>query len=71
MSTLRFPSEDVAVAAEVDVVVAGGGSAGCAAALAAAREGARTCLIDDLRDYVARDSDHSIHVSVNQVPRID
>ncbi len=48
MSTLRFPAEDVAVAAEADVVVAGGGSAGCAAALAAAREGARTFLIDDM-----------------------
>jgi len=37
---------EVPVAAEVDVLVAGGGIAGCTAAVAAAREGARVMLVD-------------------------
>ena len=34
------------VVAEVDVLIAGGGTAGCVAALAAARHGARVLLIE-------------------------
>jgi hypothetical protein len=39
-------THDVPVVAEVDVLVAGAGIAGCLAALAAAREGAKTMLVD-------------------------
>ncbi len=50
MSELRVrePARDVPVVSEVDVAVAGGGTAGCMAAVGAAREGARTCLIENL-----------------------
>jgi FAD dependent oxidoreductase len=46
---VRYSAADVADVEELwsgDVLVAGGGSAGCAAAIAAAREGARTLLIE-------------------------
>lgn len=43
---VRVPAQEVPVAARVDVLVAGGGSAGLAAAVAAARSGARTLLIE-------------------------
>ena len=46
MKTIPEPSKDVPVAAEADVVVAGGGISGMFAALAAARGGAKTVLID-------------------------
>jgi len=42
----REPARDVPVLGEWDVVVCGGGPAGCAAAIAAARAGARTLLIE-------------------------
>jgi choline dehydrogenase-like flavoprotein len=43
---MRVGERDVRVIAEADVLVAGGGSAGLAAAVAAARSGARTILIE-------------------------
>jgi len=44
--TVREEARDTAVFAEADVLVAGGGMAGCAAALAAARAGAETILLE-------------------------
>jgi len=44
--TMQIPAREVPVLADVDVAVAGGGPAGFAAAVAAARQGARTIVID-------------------------
>jgi hypothetical protein len=44
--TVSEPARELPIAAEVDVLVAGGGPAGFAAAVAAAREGARTLLLE-------------------------
>ncbi len=44
--TILEPARDIPVAAEVDVLVAGGGPAGLGAAIAAAREGASTLLVE-------------------------
>ncbi|MEG1980523.1 MAG: FAD-dependent oxidoreductase, partial [Victivallaceae bacterium] len=47
MQTFHEAARDIPVAAEYDVVVAGGGPAGIGAAIGAAREGAKTIIIDD------------------------
>ncbi|MDR2615564.1 MAG: FAD-dependent oxidoreductase [Oscillospiraceae bacterium] len=47
--TIQEPTRTIAVAAETDVLVVGGGIAGIAAAIAAARRGARVTLIE--REY--------------------
>ena len=44
--SVREPERSIPVIGEYDVVVVGGGIAGAAAAIAAAREGASTCLIE-------------------------
>ncbi|MDM8540487.1 FAD-dependent oxidoreductase [Desulfococcaceae bacterium HSG9] len=46
MKTIREPSRDVPVMAETDVLVVGSGPGGLAAALAAAREGVDTMLVE-------------------------
>lgn len=45
---LRLPAEDVPLAGEFDLVVAGGGAAGWAAAITAARLGLRTALVEEM-----------------------
>ncbi len=47
MQTFHEIARDIPVVAEYDVVVAGGGPAGIGAAIGAAREGAKTIIIDD------------------------
>ena len=44
--TIIEPSQELPIIGEFDVVVCGGGPAGCTAAIAAARNGARTLLIE-------------------------
>lgn len=46
METIREEARDIEVKGNYDVVVVGGGAAGIAASIAAAREGARTLLIE-------------------------
>jgi hypothetical protein len=46
MQTIREPARDVPVAESVDVLVLGGGCTGVFAAVAAAREGARTAIVE-------------------------
>jgi hypothetical protein len=46
MPTIALPAEEIPVIADLDVLVVGGGPAGITAALAAARHGARTMIIE-------------------------
>ena len=46
MTHILEPARHTPILADADVVVAGGGAAGFAAAVAAAREGARTVLVE-------------------------
>jgi hypothetical protein len=48
VSGLRLPEEELPLKGDVDVLVAGGGSAGCAAAVTAARLGLRTLLVEEM-----------------------
>ena len=44
--TVTEPSREIPVLREADVVVVGGGPGGCAAAITAARQGAKTILVE-------------------------
>ncbi|MCL5110357.1 MAG: FAD-dependent oxidoreductase, partial [Chloroflexi bacterium] len=46
MKTIHEPAREVPVLRETDVLVVGGGPAGLAAAVAAARLGTRVCLVE-------------------------
>src|SRR5512139_1442471 len=46
MRMYREPEREIPIAYEVDVLVAGGGVSGCAAAVSAARNGAKTLLVE-------------------------
>ena len=46
MKSYVIPAQTVPMDDSWDVIVAGGGPSGCAAAIAAAREGARTLLVE-------------------------
>ncbi|MHB8105553.1 MAG: FAD-dependent oxidoreductase, partial [Dehalococcoidales bacterium] len=46
VKTVREPARDIKVWREADVVVVGGGPGGIAAAISAARNGAKTVLIE-------------------------
>lgn len=48
MNALRLPAEDAPLAGTFDLVVAGGGAAGWAAAVTAARLGLRTALVEEM-----------------------
>ncbi len=48
MDSVEIPSRRIPVLAECDVLVCGGGAAGCAAAIAAARHGADVILVEKL-----------------------
>ncbi len=45
---IRIPAEDVELDEEVDLLVIGGGAAGCAAAVTGARLGLRTVLVEEM-----------------------
>jgi hypothetical protein len=48
VSRLRIPAEEIEVSEEVDLLVVGGGAAGTAAAIAGARAGLRTTLVEEM-----------------------
>jgi hypothetical protein len=48
LGRLRIPAEEIEVSEEVDLLVVGGGAAGTAAAIAGARGGLRTLLVEEM-----------------------
>jgi hypothetical protein len=45
---IRIPAEEIEISEEVDLLVLGGGAAGCAAAVTGARLGLRTSLVEEM-----------------------
>ncbi|MBN8527392.1 MAG: FAD-dependent oxidoreductase, partial [Planctomycetes bacterium] len=50
-ASIREPARDVPVAADCDLVVVGGSCTGVFAAIAAARQGLRVCLVEQLNQF--------------------
>jgi hypothetical protein len=64
MMTYTEPTRQIPVVRDVDVIVVGGGPAGLAAAVAAAREGARTVLVEQF-GYLGGTATASLMACVN------
>ena len=64
MRTYREPAREIEVARDVDVVVVGGGPAGLAAAIAAARCGASTVLVEQF-GYLGGTATASLMACIN------
>ncbi len=64
MKTYREPAREIPIVREVDVLVAGGGPAGLAAAIAAARAGAKTVLLERL-GYLGGTATASLMACIN------
>src|SRR5512133_4286761 len=64
MKTYPEPARQIPVARNVDVIVVGGGPAGLAAAIAAARNGARTTLIEQF-GYLGGTATASLMACIN------
>jgi predicted NAD/FAD-binding protein len=64
MKTYLEPAHEIPVAREVDVLVIGGGPAGLAAAIAAARNGARTVLVEQF-GYLGGTATASLMANIN------
>lgn len=64
MKTIREPARDVPVAREADVVVVGGGPAGLCAAIAAARNGSKTVLVEQF-GYLGGTATASLMACIN------
>ena len=64
MKTYREPARELRIARDVDVIVAGGGPAGIAASIAAARNGAKTVLVEQF-GYLGGTATASLMACIN------